>query len=130
MSTLPPPDNEEQSTDTSVLQAFSHWLHQQRGGALHEELTIKLAALNQAVMETDKPGSLTLTVTVKKAGKGIQFIVADKVTTKLPEADQDPSFFFYNPDTGSLSRNDPYQPDLPLLGIKPRPSKDDLREVS
>ena len=81
-------------------------------------------------MQTDKPGTLTLTVTVKKAGKGVQFIVTDKVSSKLPELDQDPSFFFFDEESGSLSRNDPYQPDIPFLHqIAPRPARGSLREV-
>jgi hypothetical protein len=119
---------EDPSSSSSPLQAFSQWLFQQRGGALHEELTLKLAELTQAVMATDKEGSLTLSIKVAKAGKGIQFIVKDKITSKLPEPDADPSFFFYDEATGSLSRNDPFQPDIPLLDITPK--RQPLSEVS
>jgi hypothetical protein len=115
--------------ETSAVQAFSAWLFQQRQGALHAELTVALAELLQAVMTTDKEGSLTLTVKVKKAGRGIQMIVSDAVKLNKPTPQVDPSFFFFDEDTGSLTRNDPCQPDLPLQSIPARRSSSELREV-
>lgn len=123
-------DNEAMPAgETSAAQAFSAWLFQQRQGALHSELTIALADLVQAVMDTDKEGSLTLTVKVKKAGRGIQMIVSDTVKLNKPSPTIDPSFYFFDEETGSLSRNDPYQPDLPLQTIPARRTLDELREV-
>jgi hypothetical protein len=123
--------NNPDNVDASMLQAFGHWLHQQRRGALHEELSIKFAELNQAVMETGKPGTLTLTVTVKRAGKGIQFIVTDSIRTKLPENDPEPSFFFFDEESGTLSRNDPYQPELPLaVSLPKRTPMEELERLS
>jgi hypothetical protein len=116
-------------SETSHLQAFSAWLFQQRQGALHSELTIALAEVTQAVMDTDKAGSVTLTVTIKKAGRGIQMIVSDNITTKIPKAEVDPSFFFFDEETCSLTRNDPYQPDLPLQSLPPRRGMNELKEA-
>lgn len=123
------PDQAAATGESSAVQAFSAWLFQQRQGALHAELTIALAELTQAVMATDKEGSLTLTVKVKKAGRGIQMIVSDAVKVNTPSRDVDPSFFFFNEETGSLTRNDPYQPDLPLQALPQRKALGELRDV-
>lgn len=128
-STLSASSEAADAGESSALQAFSAWLFQQRQGALHAELTIALAELLQAVMATDKEGSLTLTVKVKKAGRGIQMIVSDSVKLNKPTPQVDPSFFFFDEDSGSLTRNDPYQPDLPLQTIPARRSLGELREV-
>lgn len=126
----PPAAAEAAATgESSAVQAFSAWLFQQRQGALHAELTVALAELTQAVMDTDKEGTLTLTVKVKKAGRGIQMIVSDDVKLNKPRPTVDPSFFFFDEDTGGLTRNDPYQPDLPLQTIPQRRSLSELREV-
>lgn len=127
---IPPAADEAAATgETSAVQAFSAWLFQQRQGALHAELTIALAELTQAVMDTDKEGSLNLTVKIRKAGRGIQMIVSDAVRLNKPTPAVDPSFFFFDEESGSLTRNDPYQPDLPLQTIPQRRSLGELREV-
>ena len=122
-----PIDDTAATGESSSLQAFSAWLFQQRQGALHSELTIALADLTQAVMDTDKEGTLTLTVKIKKAGRGIQMIVSDDVRVKKPTPQVDPSFFFFDEESGSLSRNDPYQPDLPLNSLPARRTISELK---
>jgi hypothetical protein len=123
-------DAEPATGENTSLQAFSAWLFQQRQGALHSELTIALADLTQAVMDTDKEGSLTLTVKIKKAGRGIQMIVSDDVRIKKPTPQVDPSFFFFDEESGSLTRNDPYQPDLPLQSLPARRAISELKEAN
>jgi len=126
----PATDDAAANGETANLQAFSAWLFLQRQGALHCELTVALAELTQAVMATDKSGSLTLTIKVKKAGRGIQMLVEDKVVLRKPTAEVDPSFFFFDEESGSLSRNDPFQPDLPLQSLPARRTINELKEAS
>jgi len=126
----PATDDAAVNGETANLQAFSAWLFLQRQGALHSELTVALADLTQAVMATDKSGSLTLTIKVKKAGRGIQMLVEDKVVLRKPTAEVDPSFFFFDEESGSLSRNDPFQPDLPLQTLPARRTIHELKEAS
>jgi len=129
-SGLPATDDAAANGETANLQAFSAWLFLQRQGGLHGELTVALAELTQAVMATDKSGSLTLTIKVKKAGRGIQMLVEDKVVLRKPTAEVDPSFFFFDEESGSLSRNDPFQPDLPLQSLPARRTITELKEAS
>jgi hypothetical protein len=129
-SALPATDDAAANGETANLQAFSAWLFLQRQGAFHGELTVALAELTQAVMATDKSGSLTLTIKVKKAGRGIQMLVEDKVVLRKPTAEVDPSFFFFDEESGSLSRNDPFQPDLPLQTLPARRTIHELKEAS
>jgi len=105
-------------------QPFSQWLFAQRDGVTHAELTDGLAALAEAVMETGKSGSLTLTIKVGKASKngGHQMLVSDAVVLKAPTATRTESIFFYDADTGSLMRKDPLQPQLPLQEV-PKPNQ-------
>jgi hypothetical protein len=130
LANLSASDDAAANGETTNLQAFSAWLFLQRQGALHAELTVALAELTQAVMDTDKPGSLSLKVTIKKAGRGIQMLVEDKLVINKPTAAVDPSFFFFDEESGSLSRNDPFQPDLPLQSLPARRTVSELREAN
>lgn len=105
-------------------QPFSQFLFAQRGGTTHAELTDGLAALAAAVMETGKSGSLTLTIKVGKASKkgGHQMVVSDAVVVKAPVPERTESFFFFDETTGSLTRTDPLQQQLPLQEV-PAPNK-------
>lgn len=109
---------------------FTKWLHSQRNGATHSELTDALAKVALAVMETGKAGELTLKIRISKAarGGGHQMFVADQITTKIPELDKEETLFFFDEDSFSLSRNDPHQPELPLQ-IIPRIQPTTLHEA-
>lgn len=64
---------------------FASWLAQYRRGSLAAELSDKMAELLLAVEETEKKGSLTLTITVDpKSNDGI-VEVSNAVTTKKPQ---------------------------------------------
>lgn len=95
---------------------FTQWLLEQRQGGLHAELTDGLSELVRAVMEHEKGGSLTLMVKVNPMGNGINLVVSDEIKVKKPEAAR-PVSMFYGDDSGSLSRRDPRQPELPLREI-------------
>jgi len=109
---------------------FSRWLHAQRNGVTHSELTDALAKVALAVMETGKAGELTLKIRISKASRngGHQMFVADQITTKIPELDRDETLFFFNEDSFSLSRSDPHQPELPLQ-VLPRLQPSNLKQI-
>lgn len=69
-----------------------------------------------AVMETRKPGKITLTIDVKPTGKGTVAIDANCLT-KEPEHDRPATTFFVGQDL-SLQRQDPNQPRLPLREVE------------
>lgn len=116
-------DNSPDDQKAPEPEPFTRTLHAIRGGALHAELTDELAALTEAVMETGKAGTLTLQIKVAKASKagGHQMLVTDLVTSKPPRPDRGESFFFYDAESGGITRHDPLQPELPLREV-PRPN--------
>lgn len=120
-------------TDTPEVEPpppFSQWLFAQRNGATHAELTDALAEVGRAVMETGRAGSITLKISIGKASKkgGHQMIVADDVQVKAPRPERDESLFFFDEETGTLSRTDPKQPQLPLREV-PRPEIQNVKEA-
>jgi len=86
---------------------FSEILGELDYGAVSAAATEKLAALVLAVDEHQKPGTLTLTLSVKPNGSG-KALVDAKITAKAPEAMPDQSNFFARTD-GSLTRTSPKQ---------------------
>lgn len=80
--------------DTRELKPFADWLAVQRKGSLAAELAETLADVNRAVLETGKPGKVTLTIGVKPTGDEVSVIVTDKVTAAIPEHDRGQSIFF------------------------------------
>jgi hypothetical protein len=99
---------------------FCDWILEQRNGLTHAELTEAIATLCEAVMETDKPGELTLKIKVRKASKGArQLVVSDQVMLKAPSLAREESIFFFSETSSSLTRNDPVQPMLPLETLAP-----------
>lgn len=111
-------------------QPFTGWLHEQRNGALHHDLSEALLEVVAAVEDTGKAGTLTLTIKVEPATKGQGGVVAitDDVKTKLPQLDRGAAIWFVTSDH-ELSRNDPRQLALPLREV-PRPDTDDLKDAS
>lgn len=89
-------------------------------GRVHEQLTKIWPEVVRAVRETNKPGSLTLTLHAK-VERGTMVVVVPKVTTKLPAPGVSPTLF-YTDEEGNVHRNDPKQ--LPLKNVtalKPHP---------
>lgn len=106
------PDQTTEPDDRTV-RPFAAFLQEQSGGRTHEELSVKLHDLIEAVQETGKGGSLTLKIDVRPipgAGKRT-LTVTDAVAAKVPKPDRQKSIFFVT-DDGNLSRNDPTQPVL------------------
>lgn len=105
---------------------FAAVIQEQRNGGLHSELSHELAALVAAVQETQKAGTLTLTMKVTPNRDGVTMMVTDKVVVKLPEGDRGAAIFFVEGD-GNLVRKDPRQLEIPLREVGGRDTE--LREV-
>lgn len=104
--------------DDTVVRPFADFLREQSKGALHEELSVGLHDLVEAVTATGRAGSITLTLKIKPATKGNtdSLLVAENVTVKAPTPDRGESIFFVD-DNGNLSRRNPSQPELPLAVV-------------
>lgn len=94
---------------------FMDVLREHRAGRTHEDLTEALQALNAAVAETGKGGSITLTLKVAPHGDGAAMVTAT-VSSKLPKVQGGGAIFFLTPEN-NLERQDPRQADLPLRAI-------------
>jgi hypothetical protein len=106
------PAQEPEATKKPQPMLFGAFLHQHRGAGLHNELGEELAAVTAAVIEHQKKGSVTVTLTVAptKDDPGA-VVISDEVKAKVPKATPLPSRFFSN-EEGVLSRRDPRQPEL------------------
>lgn len=115
MTEAPPPtDGDPEDTHGGN---FWGWLRDHKNGALHSELSEKLAELGLAVLEHEKQGSLTLTITVKPTKDGATTFVTDDVKSNVPTADRGGSIMFVDED-GSLVRQNPRQMSLPMRVVK------------
>lgn len=87
-------------------------LREYRNGRAADLASRKLAELVQAVDETGKAGSLTITIKIKpENGGGSQKTLACEVKAKMPEAQLAEAIFFSD-DEGSLHRSDPQQREM------------------
>lgn len=93
---------------------FTDVIGELEGGDLLHELTAKLYEVGRAVRETRKEGSIKLSIKLSPTGKS--FILDAKIEAKVPEHDR-PSTTFFMTDEGTLMRNDPNQPRLPLREV-------------
>lgn len=84
-------------------------------GRFLRDLTEASYNMVAAVMDTRKPGKLTVTLTYSPTGKGTVNLDA-KFDAKEPEHDRPSTTFFVGQDL-SLQRNDPAQPRLPLREV-------------
>lgn len=94
------------------VRPFAQFLQAQRRGALHEDLSGALAAVCRSVVETGKPGSVSITLKVAPMGDGMVQI-HDGLNVKLPLADR-PASMYWIDDAGNALRSNPMQPELPL----------------
>lgn len=107
---------------------FNLFLPEMRFGETVAELTERMAELVAAVGNTNKVGSLTLTINLKPAGGGA-IEITDEIRAKIPELPRGTSLFFATPE-GNLQRNDPRQGEMDGLRSVPASDKGDLKEVA
>lgn len=89
------------------MRPFTDVLRDHRGGKLVNQLTERLAKVLEAVEETGKAGSITLTLKVSPS-KGDEDVleVVPAIKSVVPEADL-PKALFYSDGEGSLLREPP-----------------------
>lgn len=105
-----------QVVESSGRRPFAAFVQEQRNGGLHGELSDALAELVSAVQETQKAGTVSLTVKVAPNKDGVTVTVTDKIAKKIPEGDRGAAIFFVMGD-GNLVRRDPRQIELPLREV-------------
>lgn len=111
------------------VRPFTEWLMEHRSGALAVEAGEALNAVVDAVNVFHKGGSMTLTIKIKPAHRGEGMVlVVDEITTKVPEATPEESFYFVTGDA-NLSRANPAQPELPLREVPP-PKAAQAKEIA
>lgn len=108
-----------QSEDGIALRPFNQWLLEQRGGLLHGELTQKLAEVVAAATNTEKDGSLTLTIKIKPEDGGIVYVM-DEIKSKVPELRG--AALYHTDEAGNMTRDNPRQTSLPLREVPARPA--------
>ncbi len=108
---------------------FPETILQLNNGAAVAELSAALAKVLAAVRESGKVGSITFTVTVKPASKGVTHVVMveSQIKTKLPEPERGMTVFYLTEDN-RLVRNDPRQQALPLRVVEIEQANE-LKEV-
>lgn len=89
------------------IKPFVDWLGTHKKGEVDTELTHHLRELIEAVQETGKPGTLTLTLKVSRKGER-QVNVIEDVKTKVPVHDRSESIYFVDQQL-NLQREDPRQ---------------------
>lgn len=106
------------------IRRFSEWMGDQRNGLLDIEASEGFHKLIEAVDTLRKPGTLTIKITVKPAGKDAfgAVSVADIVTVTIPKSNAE-TLFFTDPAGNPVRTNThqlPYQG--PVLEVPERPS--------
>jgi hypothetical protein len=98
------------------VKAFLQTLAELRGGKAVDDADRLLREVQERVNETGRPGTLTVSLTVKPASKGNRHMhsVIDKLTCKLPSGESEETLL-YVVEEGGYSRRDPRQPELPVL---------------
>lgn len=95
---------------------FTDILGEIENGQFLRELTAHVYEIVRATQETRKPGALKLAIRISPTGRGSVEIDA-KMDATVPEHDRPSTTFFVTHD-GTMMRNDPNQPRLPLREIE------------
>jgi len=99
----------EPKEDKAGDSLFLATLQRHRGGRLLAQASDKLREVVAGVHETGKPGTLTLTLSIKPAQRGQSaVVVTDKLAGKVPTLEAEASFWFATPG-GQLCKEDPRQ---------------------
>lgn len=91
------------------MRPFTDVLRDIRKGRVVDTLSEELAEVVRAVLDTNKPGELTLTLKISPQGKGDNALIVSAVSKqKVPRAKLPDALFFADLD-GDLLRDDPTQ---------------------
>lgn len=88
------------------------------------ELQAAMSEVAKAVMEVREKGEVVLKLTIKPSGDAVE--LSAKIDSKPPKAGLKPAIFFVD-EEGALTREDPNQPELPVVA---KPFTRDTREAS
>lgn len=100
-----------------MIRPFADTLRDIRSGEALDELARHMQTLVNAVCETGKAGSLTLTIEVRPFERGNgALVLRDIVKAKLPKIESKGTVLFATPE-GNLQRNSPRQGDLPGISL-------------
>lgn len=94
---------------------FTDILGEIENGSFLRELTSQVYEIVRATQETRKAGSLKIAIKISPTGRGSVEIDA-KMDATVPEHDRPSTTFFVTHD-GTMMRNDPNQPRLPLREV-------------
>lgn len=94
---------------------FTDVIGEIENGQLLRDLTEQVYKIVEAALDTRKPGTLSLALKFSPTGRGSVEIDA-KYDAKIPEHARPTTTFFTTPD-GTLLRDDPNQPKLPLRAV-------------
>lgn len=123
----PSPDVGAATATLATRPTFHAWLEQHARGTLDDELTAALGELVKAVSELEKPGTLTLKLSVDVAGSGGRtVIIAGEVISKAPKPAAEASIFYVG-DAGTLHRDDPFA--QRLAGVPFRDTAGELKVI-
>lgn len=95
------------------MKPFTDVLRDIRKGRAVDDATMKLQQVVQAVLETGKPGAVTVQLTVKpQKNDSEQVVIVTQVKAKTPEHDLPDAIFFVDGEDFSLHRTDPNQREM------------------
>lgn len=104
------------TTDPPERKPFAAVLQEMRKGGLNSEAADELAALIIACTDTQKKGSLTITLTVTPKGEFVE--IEDKIAPKVPRHNT-PASIFWPDANGNLTTSNPNQ--LAMSGLREVP---------
>lgn len=98
-------------TDTAAMppiRPFNEFITETNRGRTHDELTLTLHDLVEAVRQHGRKGTLTLTISVAPLSKNddSQFTVTEEIKVSAPKPDPRPSIYFADRE-GNLTTKDP-----------------------
>lgn len=99
-----------------MARPFAEFMREHRNGTTHDELSDRLQELVTAVVDENRGGKLTLTISVKPVGKSGGLEVAAEVKLAAPKPVAGVSIFFATPE-GNLVRQDPRQATMELREV-------------
>ena len=103
----------------AIDRAFLNVMTTHKGGAMISEASAALKQVTAAIQQTGKPGKVTLTMTLKPAGKASHgTMVFEAVVKATAPCVEPPASIFYADGDFNLVREDPNQTKLDLRVVE------------